>query len=253
MPMKWRFPALCLYALFCVAWAAGCGDKNSGVVFIHEGRDAGHIEGWMPEGHAERALRDLESCTECHGDALDGGISAVGCTACHLGGVNSVHPPDWTDITYHGPYAVSNGFSSCASVYCHGANLEGVPGSGPSCASCHFGAGVIHPPDWGAFAYARHDTFVESNGTESCAIAYCHGSNLQGVPGSGPSCASACHMGGVFSKHPLSWSGNAFSNHRNYAEQYGTAACANQACHGPLLMGVPESGPSCSSCHGYPP
>lgn len=198
MPVRWKAPALCFYALFCLAWASGCGDTNSGVVYVPEGRDAGHLAGWMPGGHAERALRDIGSCTECHGDALDGGISAVGCSACHLGGVNSAHPPDWTDISYHGPYAVSNGYSSCASVYCHGANLEGVAGSGPSC-------------------------------------------------------ATACHMGGVFSKHPLSWSGDAFSNHRNYAEQYGTAACANQACHGALLQGVPESGPSCSSCHDFPP
>ncbi len=99
-----------------------------------------HLEpGWLPAGHMEAALADQESCTECHGSDYSGGIAGVSCSKCHLGGVDSVHPVEWGThaLIFHQTYALANGTSSCANEYCHGTQLQGVDGSGPSCTVCH--------------------------------------------------------------------------------------------------------------------
>jgi hypothetical protein len=59
--------------------------------------------------------------------------------------------------------------------------------------------------------------------------------------------------GGPAAVHPADWD-PIFSTHGPYVNTAptGTAACANQYCHGTSLAGVPDSGPSCTSCHGLP-
>lgn len=132
----------------------------------------------------------------CHGADLTGVTgSGPSCTVCHLGGVGSVHPLDWGALAYakHPLYVASNGTTACSNINCHGADLTGVPDSGPSCTSCHLG-GVfsVHPTDWSG-NFLQHAVYVGSHGTSSCSNAVCHGPNLQGVSLSGPSCFS-CHQ-----------------------------------------------------------
>jgi uncharacterized protein YjbI with pentapeptide repeats len=190
----------------------------------------------------------------CHGADLAGvNGSGPSCTSCHLGGLNSVHPLDWDDAvaTKHAGYVKSNGNSACANVVCHGAELTGVNGSGPSCTSCHIGGvASFHPVDWGTLTYANHPSYVAANGTTSCSNVACHGADLTGVAGSGPSCTS-CHIGGPVSVHPAEWDGDLLQ-HALYVGTHGISSCANVVCHGPQLQGVFLSGPSCFTCHSFP-
>jgi hypothetical protein len=132
---------------------------------------------------------------------------------------------------------------------CHGADfLGGI--SGVACTDCHLGNQVdIHPLAWDELVYARHAGYVETNGTPSCALGVCHGQSLTGVQDSGPSCVTACHLGGESSIHPLQWGAFAYALHDTFVQQNGPEACANGVCHGAGLNGVTESGPACDSCH----
>ena len=75
---------------------------------------------------------------------------------------------------------------------CHGPDLSGGISS-VSCSQCHLG-GVdsVHPVEWGTNTVTFHQDYAAVNGTSSCANAYCHGTQLQGVAQSGPAC-STCH------------------------------------------------------------
>jgi len=85
---------------------------------------------------------DTSGCANvsCHGTILTG-VSGSGpsCTSCHLGGVASVHPAEWNGNAslYHNTDAWSASIDSCKNIACHGATLEGVYLSGPSCYICH--------------------------------------------------------------------------------------------------------------------
>ncbi|KAA0889783.1 hypothetical protein [Oryzomonas rubra] len=90
----------------------------------------------------------IAACTNiyCHGKSLTGVTgSGPSCSSCHLGGPMQIHPASiavWKNVTSsnqssHGVYVLTNGITTCANVVCHGANLEGVSGSGMSCQSCH--------------------------------------------------------------------------------------------------------------------
>jgi hypothetical protein len=187
----------------------------------------------------------------CHGSSLSGvPDSGPSCTSCHLGSPTSVHPADWVPVySAHGPYVKANSSSACANQYCHGLSLTGVLNSGPSCTSCHLGGLTSgHPADW-VPVYSTHGPYVTANGTNSCSNQSCHGTTLTGVPDSGPSC-TVCHLGSPTSVHPADWV-PMYSTHGPYVNTSptGTSACANQYCHGYSLSGVPDSGPSCTSCH----
>jgi predicted CxxxxCH...CXXCH cytochrome family protein len=174
----------------------GCSDPNAQSPV---NADTGsHAANWLPAAHMAAAASDLNSCSTCHGADYKGGVSGVSCTSCHLGSPTSVHPTDWSPVyCTHGPYVNSSptATSACANQYCHGTTLTGVPDSGPSCTSCHMGGvTTIHPAGWLGDACSNHGTFVltSPSGTSGCANAYCHGTNLGGVPQSGPSCTK-CH------------------------------------------------------------
>lgn len=189
----------------------------------------------------------------CHGATLTG-VSGSGpsCTSCHLGGLNSVHPQDWGSLASqkHPAYVAANGTTACANIVCHGPALTGVPDSGPSCTSCHLGGLTsVHPQDWGALTYVKHAAYVGANGSKACSNIVCHGQNLAGVSGSGPSCTS-CHLGGVNSVHPADWTTGL--EHAAYVGAHGTSSCSNVVCHGAQLQGVSFSGPSCNTCHKFP-
>jgi predicted CxxxxCH...CXXCH cytochrome family protein len=228
----------------------GCGStKNADSPFS----DGTHPSGWLPAGHMTAARTNVDACIECHGSDLEGGISRVSCTSCHLGGTMSVHPASWgtgTQIALnHAPYVATNGTTGCQNNYCHGSMLAGVAGSGPSCSSCHLGGATsVHPLDWSGAILTKHGAYALSSGTGGCAAETCHGTSLSGVSGSGPSCTS-CHIGGVMSGHPADWGSAILTKHGEYAATNGTSGCATETCHGTSLSGVSGSGPGCQSCH----
>jgi len=232
----------------------GCSDARKSSEF--DQNSGKHGAGWLPAGHSAAMVTDRaatasrSSCAQCHGEDLNGGIAGISCTACHLGGSLTVHPADWQPISQaHKGYVNANSAVACADQYCHGANLDGVAQSGPSCSSCHLGGPAhIHPEAWSAI-YRDHATYTSTTGTAGCANQACHGSDLSGVQNSGPSCTS-CHIGDSTHSHPENWT-HIYTDHGLIAKN-NTAGCANQACHGTTLDGVQNSGPSCTACHANP-
>jgi len=84
-------------------------------------------------------------------------------------------------------------YSTDACSECHGADLSGGIAN-VSCSKCHLGGPTsVHPSTWDPL-YLTHGPSVSTGatGTALCANQYCHGTGLQGVAGSGPSCTS-CH------------------------------------------------------------
>ncbi|GAB4390359.1 MAG: hypothetical protein Kow0025_21850 [Thermodesulfovibrionales bacterium] len=238
---------LAAVALGALILLAGCGSSNPQASFDPQ---TDHPADFLPERHAVQAAVSIDSCATCHGDDFSGGISGVACTNCHLGDEVTIHPAAWADLAAvrHGPFVEQNGNSSCSVAVCHGAALGGVQGSGPSCTLCHVEtADDVHPVAWGDFDYGLHGVYVFQNGTGACENAACHGASLGGVAESGPSCTS-CHLGGVFSFHPVEWDQD-FLLHADFVTQNGASSCRNAACHGANLQGVVLSGPPCSLCH----
>ncbi len=176
---------------------AGCGDYSSQTDTANEKPlvvSGNHPAGWLPAGHAAEAKAKTQLCTGCHGTDLAGGTSNISCTQCHLGNPESVHPTQWGNFAYalHPVYVKLNGTSACANVTCHGANLDGVRGSGPSCTQCHMGGlNSKHPVAWNT-NIELHKDYIASNGSSSCRVSVCHGADLKGVFLSGPSCGT-CH------------------------------------------------------------
>lgn len=171
---------------------AGCGDINTKSNF--DQNTGTHPSGWVPTGHKTAAQAHVETCADCHGADYMGGIAKIACTNCHLGNQNSMHPTQWGIYAYalHGDYVKLNGTTGCANAYCHGANLDGVGGTGPSCTQCHIGGiNSFHPVAWNT-DFLFHGDYVRTNGDSSCRNAACHGTNLQGVKASGPAC-QLCH------------------------------------------------------------
>ena len=170
----------------------GCGDTSPEATL-----DTGtgqHAAGWLPSGHKAQAQAHMEMCADCHGADFLGGIAIVACTQCHLGNQNSIHPTAWGINAYalHPDYVRLNGTTGCANVCCHGPNLDGVGGTGPSCTQCHLGGiSSFHPIPWNT-NILLHKDYVQANGDSSCRNAACHDANLQGVYLSGPAC-SLCH------------------------------------------------------------
>jgi hypothetical protein len=185
-----------LHLLLTVALAltlGGCGDKNSKAVFSAEG---GHGAGWAT-AHKTSAKADLETCVECHGASLDGGMTNVACSQCHPASASaiSVHPIPWGNYGYvrHKAYIATNGTSSCANAACHGAALAGV-GNAPNCATkCHLGGvNQKHPAVW--TQYSSHKNYIKANANDSttCKTSKCHGTDGKGVFLSGSAC-DQCH------------------------------------------------------------
>jgi hypothetical protein len=247
-------PLLAMLLLLVVFSLAGCGSSNDASTFNPE--SGSHPAGWLPAGHKTAAVADLESCAPCHGGDHTGGISGIACTSCHIGNQQSIHPTQWGPFAFilHADYVNTNTSSTCANALCHGARLDGVGSTGPSCTSCHMGGVASMHPLWGTPDYAMHGDYVKSNNndTSGCANAKCHGTNLDGVGGAGPSCTS-CHMGGVASVHPAAWNGLKVLLHKERTGYTNYDSCRNIVCHGAALEGVYLSGHSCYACHNTLP
>jgi hypothetical protein len=242
---------------------SGCGDKNSKAVFSPE---SGHPSEWSVT-HKTSAKADLETCFECHGENLDGGIANVSCSKCHPAASDtfSKHPFTWGDFAYarHKGFVATNGTSTCANAACHGTALSGVAGSGPACDSCHLGGNAAkHPAIW--LQYSSHGNFAVANGSAKCSTAACHGTDAKGVFLSGPSCFT-CHPADptvatpIPDKHPHNWlvDGSFKTTHKAYLRSpvSSLATCYTSICHGVNGGGGPQAtAPKCfgngiTGCH----
>jgi predicted CxxxxCH...CXXCH cytochrome family protein len=114
----------------------GCGNKNDKAVFSPE---SGHPSDWVST-HKTTARTNVESCTECHGESYDGGISRVGCMTASVAG-----------FTCHvtSPVANLNGCISChgngpfgtAAPNTKSAHTKHTALPGVGCNTCHLNAG----------------------------------------------------------------------------------------------------------------
>lgn len=117
---------------------AGCGDKNSNVVFSQEN---GHSSDWMLT-HKTSARSNVESCRECHGDNYDGGVSSVSCMnptavkgfACHF---SSPVATQTGCVSCHG--GLTSGPFGTVAPNVKSAHTKHVALTG--CGTCHLNAG----------------------------------------------------------------------------------------------------------------
>ncbi len=192
-------------------------------------------------------------------------VSLGGCSKENSDAVYGAHPEGW--LCTHSTEALQNA-SGCTS--CHGADYNGS-GQVPGCFSCHLGSAPTfsaHPDSW-ANVNTDHRTFAFENSWTTCAVADCHGGDLQGGSNSlcatGPSCfTAACHPapGSPPAAHvmpfaPANLHGPDAKNF--YSDQHGSFYCRN--CHGtPLnnfdggfvtdaILGRPVPNGACSACH----
>jgi len=141
---------LLLSALLALA-LGGCGDKNNKAVFT---ADSGHPSNWVGT-HKTTAQSGVESCVECHGENLDGGIAQVACSTCHVG-ATPVGTNATGCISCHGkpPNGTSFATSFPNRKLSHDAHLN-LPSVGVNfCNTCHNGFGY-NTPDHGTLAAAR--------------------------------------------------------------------------------------------------
>jgi len=170
------------------------------------------------------------------------------------------HPAGWLPTGHKA--AANEHLLGCTD--CHGNDfLGGI--SKVACTQCHTIANgttfAVHPVQWGNFAYALHAEYVGINGTTTCAVAACHGTDLLGVANSGPSCAINCHMAGT-AQAPQKHAWDSAANVPGHIAYFSTNpinydSCRNHACHGGegtkvIPPGVFLSGPACLTCHTNP-
>jgi len=177
---------------------------------------------------------------------------------------DSGHPANWLPAGHMN--SARSDESVCAE--CHGTDYNGGT-SGISCTQCHLGGvNSVHPVEWGTSIDSAHAAYVDTNGNTACANTNCHGTKLEGVDNSGPSCTS-CHLGGASAFHPVSFGmgTQALLNHASYVMANGSTGCATSSCHGVNLTGgigpacvtchtsgsYPFTATGCTSCHGNPP
>jgi predicted CxxxxCH...CXXCH cytochrome family protein len=201
-------PSLVVTSLALALCFSGCGDRNSEVAFSP---NSGHSSDWVST-HKVSARANIESCVECHGTNLDGGVSNVACTKCHPGGApvganasgcTSCHgvPPD-------GP---ANGTSNRKLSHDKHSNLPGV-----TCNTCHNGYGY-GAPGHGTLASARlsidgafkakaatSDPAYTRNGSGgvTCTNVSCHGGQPTPVWGVAITECASCHAQGTARQDP---------------------------------------------------
>ncbi|MBI4651758.1 CxxxxCH/CxxCH domain-containing protein [Candidatus Desantisbacteria bacterium] len=203
----------------------------------------GHFAGWESgNNHGVTAEKDFSVCKNCHGADFKGGISTISCYSCHTGpGVT--HPDTGWIIPNHKINALTD-IILCKK--CHGDDYLGGS-SQIACNICHMeNETKVHILNWYPDVQLNHRSYAKNNGTLICTNVNCHGIELTGVNGSGPSC-STCHTWPFVSVHPSDW--NLGTNHGVTAEK-DFSVCKN--CHGSNLSGITGSGISCSTCHPWP-
>jgi predicted CxxxxCH...CXXCH cytochrome family protein len=220
---------------------------------------SGHDALWMdtsdPTFHAYSVNRNLQSCTGCHGAALDGGAVGVGCGDCHDRNL---------------PAGVASWSVNC--VMCHGGgdNQTGAPPKATwgNAGDSARGGGIADPLRVGA-----HSKHLSTTLTTSVTCSSCHVVPAQAL--------APAHAVNGDSIATVTWSGVALTG--GAAPQWNRSAgtCATTYCHGSysgvftygvwdwgiddlVFVDVPYAGKNatpgwtdgpltCGSCHGNPP
>jgi predicted CxxxxCH...CXXCH cytochrome family protein len=237
------FPALSLFVV------TGCTELADDV--------AAHPKGWTDPTsdnfHSFKvSVAGFTSCSQCHGENLDGGTSKVACNNdnCHSGGGIIPHPESWgaPGDPFHGDQVRLKGFEPCA--LCHGADFKGgFTGKGCSSEYCHTNASAIpHPGGWTAPDSVNfHDNWIPVVGLDNCTG--CHGDDFSGGA-SGVACSGTiCHTGGDAIPHPDGWTTDEDPDfHGDWIRQSGLSSCT--VCHGDELDGgIVDLACSSGSCH----
>jgi hypothetical protein len=262
--------ALCLW---------GCGKANSNAPAFGV---SGHPANWLDKHRpAVLAKGSADSCKECHGADLLGGIAKTSCAECHAIPVFPFAPANHADTNWvdtgqlHGAAAkarpsltntgINQGFKMCQS--CHGADFKGGV-AGVSCLNnCHTDPATPHAfPPWVIPDTPYTHTNTDPANAAVCAECHTHGKNLStpilthyatGTPGCFNS--TLCH-GDVSPPHAFPYPGSVHSLfavapftdclvcHTNSGGVYPVAAgppdC--RGCHKKASPGVN----ACGSCHG---
>jgi predicted CxxxxCH...CXXCH cytochrome family protein len=198
-------PSHVLFSALLTLALGGCGDRNDKAI-VPEG---GHPSGWIA-AHKTSAQTNAESCTECHGADLSGGIAGVGvaCTKCHVNAPVGANAAGCTSC--HGNPPDSGSFPNRNFSHAAHANITDV-----TCATCHngFGSGT---PDHGTLTSARISidplfqakqaasapTYSRNAAGVTCTNISCHGGNINPpVWGETLGCIS-CHAQGTAKSLP---------------------------------------------------
>ena len=165
-----------------------------------------------PAVHSVLAKLNQETCTECHGQQLDGGSSGTSCDSCH--------PQGWrTNCVFcHGgednssgapPRNLPQGSGASTDVFrVHSAHVEGTLHDGFGCEHCHVTPESVTSPGhlFDSTPGRSEVVFGEGlaslgvyEGAGSCSNIYCH-SNAVGGGGDyehtqGPVGCGGCHPG----------------------------------------------------------
>jgi predicted CxxxxCH...CXXCH cytochrome family protein len=237
------------------------------------------------------------TCGSCHGlPPPNHAASSTSCGGCHTGytatSVNlalhmngavdatSQHPAGWSAKDQHGYSANRSGFATCKS--CHGTNLDGVGGSGPSCTACHTTAGFASWATTCTFCHGDRTSGLASppvdtqggSATTNVSVGV-HANHMGTTLMATPAC-TACHpdrTGSNVITDPAHVDGNGIAEisfgalartggaAATYTRTSATAAsCATVYCHGGYSGGAnatmswtSTTQVGCTSCHGLPP
>jgi len=264
----------------------GCGNANSNAPAFGV---SGHPGNWLDKHRpAVLAKGSADSCKECHGADLSGGIAKTSCTECHAIPVFPFTPANhtptdtWDLPTVHGAAAkarpsltiagINQGFSMCAS--CHGVDFNGgVTNPRQSCFECHLpGVKVPHPeaPWFDPTGADVTHTNTDPANAPVCAECHTHGKNLSAPilkhyapDGTPPGCfnSTLCHGGvSAAAPHAFPFPGSAHMSvavapftdclvcHTDSGGVYPVPAGTPPDCRGCHTKAPPGNG--CGSCHG---
>jgi len=219
-----------------------------------------------PALHGPAAKKDLTFCQGCHAipSASTAGSNprfrakigslVNGCEDCH--NIKTAHPtiPPPESVPWRGPVTHRDAANlAVACALCHGANLDGIGGVGPACASCHLAGSPLtlqnctschgNPPSSGAFPNLSGNHRVHNAlNLITGACSTCH---------SGAGIGSVKHFNQVVNVE-VSTDYNAKSGTALYDPA--TSTCTNVSCHGALATPNWRNGRidvvnQCSSCH----
>ena len=178
-------------AFICLTLFA-CSKGNDSPTAI-DPRTGKHASDWVVANtggnHPAVASVSQESCRECHGQDLLGGISKVSCftasfngIGCHPNGPG--HPAGFSNPDTHGARAKAaaggvNGLATCKG--CHGIDYRGAGSTAKDCIGCHklsnSTTNAPHSPAPWRGGSRSHTTVHESNAS-ACAQCHTAGANL---------------------------------------------------------------------------
>lgn len=223
----------------------GCGDKNDRAV------SSEHPADWAAT-HKDTASANIESCVECHGENLDGGIANVSCLTCHpngtlTSGCNSCHgaPPDGqTAPNRNLSHFAHSDVCGITCNTCHNTFGYDTPGHGTLTS-----ARLSLDPTFKAKAATAAPTYSRSSsGAVTCSNVSCHGGQTTPVWGVAITNCTSCHQQGVAYQDPeynSYYSGYSVSGLTDaLGIRLGTALATNQ--HARHLA---EYGATCDACH----